>query len=652
MRRKNNAVVLALFMSVLMIVPICGVALNVKENVWVSPLVISGTGFDIDVEKKVWDGCNWVEEVYAGFCTIVRFNITVHNSGTCNLSNVTVVDTLPDSLAYADNATVNGVPEEPLVNGSNLTWFFTGDLEPSCRIYIEFDAHVIVDEPGSVDVNWAEATGVAPDAETVSDRDSAKVIVPGMLCEKKVWDPSEGEWVEEFVALKGQIVKFKITVRYYGGFYLYNIKVKDTLPCNLKYADGANPSETYVSADGKLVWWNLTRVLSDGESVAITFLATVVDYGGGVNVANVTADECSGETWYGEDTATVITEEGMTIEKKVLDNGEWREETTAAVGETVRFRITIYYYGRWTLYNIKVRDELPKGLEYAGGATHVETGVSGDKRTVWWNLTVELSDGESTSVEFDALITGDVCGILINVANVTANECSGLIIYGKDNASVNAVCPLVADAGGPYFGNIDGVIKLEGDATGGAPPYTYAWDLDNDGTFDDASGKTPTVDVNDFWSKPGDYTIWLKVTDKDANEDTDYATVTIGGNNPPNKPDKPSGPTQGRAGTSYSYTTSTTDPDGDQVYYKWDWGDGTFSEWIGPLDSGETVTASHIWATMGTYRVRVKAKDVYDQESDWAELEVTMPKTCFAIYIFERINMWLIQMLERTGMFI
>ena len=39
-------------------------------------------------------------------------------------------------------------------------------------------------------------------------------------------------------------------------------------------------------------------------------------------------------------------------------------------------------------------------------------------------------------------------------------------------------------------------------------------------------------------------------------------------NEPTEKPSKPSGPTSGKAGTSYSYSSSTTDPDGDQVWYK------------------------------------------------------------------------------------
>jgi len=102
--------------------------------------------------------------------------------------------------------------------------------------------------------------------------------------------------------------------------------------------------------------------------------------------------------------------------------------------------------------------------------------------------------------------------------------------------------------------------------------------------------------------------------------------VTVLGD-PPGKPARPSGPISGEPGIEYNYITWTTDPDGDQVYYKWDWGDGTFSDWLGPFESGEIATANHSWDEKGTYDIRVKAKDEYGLESDWSDpLTVKMPK--------------------------
>ncbi len=97
-------------------------------------------------------------------------------------------------------------------------------------------------------------------------------------------------------------------------------------------------------------------------------------------------------------------------------------------------------------------------------------------------------------------------------------------------------------------------------------------------------------------------------------------------NNPPEKPAKPTGPHSGNPGVQYLYTTSTTDPESDPIYYMWDWGDGNLSNWLGPYDSDETSTASYAWAQKGNYNIKVKAKDIYGAESDWSDpLAVSMP---------------------------
>ena len=57
------------------------------------------------------------------------------------------------------------------------------------------------------------------------------------------------------------------------------------------------------------------------------------------------------------------------------------------------------------------------------------------------------------------------------------------------------------------------------------------------------------------------------------------------------------------------YISTPQEPDGDNVYYYIDWGDGTSSGWIGPYEPGETVCISHVWSDEGTYQIKAKAKD-------------------------------------------
>jgi hypothetical protein len=88
---------------------------------------------------------------------------------------------------------------------------------------------------------------------------------------------------------------------------------------------------------------------------------------------------------------------------------------------------------------------------------------------------------------------------------------------------------------------------------------------------------------------------------------------------PPETPTIPDGPEQLIQNIETTFSSTTTDPEGEDVYYKFDWGDGSFSEWIGPYASGETGEASHIWTELGDYQVRAIAKDIHSVQSNWSE---------------------------------
>jgi hypothetical protein len=106
-------------------------------------------------------------------------------------------------------------------------------------------------------------------------------------------------------------------------------------------------------------------------------------------------------------------------------------------------------------------------------------------------------------------------------------------------------------------------------------------------------------------------------------------------NQRPSKPDTPSGKIRGKTGNEYTYTSRCIEPDGEPLYYIWDWGDYNFTYWIGPSNSGQTAEASNSWGQKGEYAVRVKTKDIYGGESSWSDpLTITMPCSYTPLYHF------------------
>jgi len=102
-----------------------------------------------------------------------------------------------------------------------------------------------------------------------------------------------------------------------------------------------------------------------------------------------------------------------------------------------------------------------------------------------------------------------------------------------------------------------------------------------------------------------------------GNPDLTMGVVTT--SNPPLTPQKPNGPNRGVRDREYAFSTATTDPDGDQIYYMFNWGDENSSDWLGPYTSGLTISSTHYWSELGDYEIKAKAKDINGATSDWSE---------------------------------
>ena len=171
-----------------------------------------------------------------------------------------------------------------------------------------------------------------------------------------------------------------------------------------------------------------------------------------------------------------------------------------------------------------------------------------------------------------------------------------------NNATVSGVVTVRADArDNEEVVKVEFYIDGEMSCSDSASPWEYEWD----------TRPLPDSSV---------HTILAKAYDPSGNMgSSELITVLVRlPNQPPNPPAIPSGPTSGGVGVSYTFSTSTSDPEEDKVAYQFDWGDGSPLSWTSYYPSGDTVSASHSYASEGTYLIKVKAKDTQGGESDWS----------------------------------
>jgi predicted choloylglycine hydrolase len=118
-------------------------------------------------------------------------------------------------------------------------------------------------------------------------------------------------------------------------------------------------------------------------------------------------------------------------------------------------------------------------------------------------------------------------------------------------------------------------------------------------------------------------------------------------NQPPNVPTNLEGQLSGRNGNEYTYSCDLViDPDNtpNEIYYMFDWGDYSNSNWIKPSYGSNKIYASHTWNEQGIYEIKVKSRDIFGLESEWSDsIEVSMPKSKLQI----DFNQWLFRLIQR-----
>lgn len=189
----------------------------------------------------------------------------------------------------------------------------------------------------------------------------------------------------------------------------------------------------------------------------------------------------------------------------------------------------------------------------------------------------------------------------------------------------------LATAGGPYtvFEGL-GVVIDASDSTSSVEGavLSFAWDLNGDGDFSDASGPGQVLSWNTLrllgmGDGPSTHAVYVRVSDQFGGSTIAEATIDVVNVAPIAAI---TGPSSAVRGESRAFTLLAQDPSLDDraagFTFSIDWnGDGTVDELVSGL-SGTTVT--HVFQREGSYDVKVTATDKDGAESSVATMSVTV----------------------------
>jgi len=506
----------------------------------------------------------------------VTWNITVENTGTSTLTNVNITDTNKGDLA------------------TGLT------LNPGQKKYYEYTTN-----PTKNITNTAIVNATDPIGYKITDSDTAKVTVIDT-------DIKITKTANITTGYIGDEVNYTIKVENTGLDPLYDVYTNDTQLDFYKYIDQLNP--------GKNVTYYVTHTLK----------ATPDPY---INTAETEGYDELGKRYNDTDTETVYVKcrPDITVDKKAWDGTKWVDRIRVGENnypEIIRFNITITNTGTCDLVNVTVKDVFGCGLQKASDFTiaPIEP-ISIIRRTYTWFFD-NLYTNENIFIEFNATADKPVT----NTVTVEANSSTTTeTTQDEDTTSIveDNTPPLPQKPEGKTEG-YEGIeyefnftaTDLEGDNVS----YMINWGDGTDSGWTDHFDSGEKITKTHSWSTKGTYDIKLKANDSlGAKSDwSDPLTIEILDDNNPPVPQKPEGKTSGFEDIEYEFNFTATDPEGDDVYYRIDWGDSV-SSWYGPFASGEKKTLSHSWSTADDYDIILIAKDSLNAES-WSQpltIEIT-----------------------------
>lgn len=186
-----------------------------------------------------------------------------------------------------------------------------------------------------------------------------------------------------------------------------------------------------------------------------------------------------------------------------------------------------------------------------------------------------------------------------------------------DEVSVSAANrpPVAAQGASSYaLDEASTSLALKGSGTDAdGDPLTYAWELDGDGDFDDATGATPTLDRArlqqlGLTDGPRSFTARLRVSDGRGGIDTKDAAGSVA-NVAPATPTV-SGPAELDSDSEQTWTLASDDPspqDDDSIVYRIDWdGNGSVDQTV---TGGRDEAVKHTYANDCDCTIRVVAAD-------------------------------------------
>ena len=313
----------------------------------------------------------------------LTYTITVENISTKNATGVTVVDTLPGTVAFisADNG---GVHSNGSITWNNLN--VAGNSSITLTVIAQVNAGLA---NGTVLTNTASI----PNTVTAIDTTTVSSQVPTFTISKT--DNLQ-------TATPGQSLTYLIAIQNTSAFNATNVSVTDTLPSQVLYGSSSDGG----SINGQIVSWTGLSIAA-GQQKTLTVTATVNSSTQNGTVLTNIAQIVNGPS--ATDTTTVQGGQAqLTIAK--TDN-----RTTAKANDVLTYVITLQNSSSTSASSVSVTDTLPADVTFVSATNG---GTANGQSVTWSNLSVNGNSTITLTVQARVRTTAADNTVLTNTVQI------------------------------------------------------------------------------------------------------------------------------------------------------------------------------------------------------------------------------------------
>jgi len=367
----------------------------------------------------------------------VTFTITVNNAGVDPATGVTLLDALPEGLAYVSSQTVIGS-----YNAGTGIWDL-GDLAVGQTATLAITATSTNDTPLSNVVQVQTVDQLDPDStpgnSDAGEDDQVSVEVVGQLI-----DLSLTKTVNDATPNVGDLIQFSLELTNSRATEATDVSVKDPMPAGLTFQSSTATRGSYNGSTGV---WTIGNV-ANGEIPRLTISALVDQIGTLVNTAEVlTADQPDINSTPNNADPSENDQASVSVTPRVADLqlAKTVDDAQPDVGQVVTFTLAVTNQGPDAATGVSISDQLPEGLIHV---VHQASRGSFDSQTGIWEVG-HLESNETVTLQLGAQV--QTIGVKVNSAEVSAsdqadpNSTPANNIPGEDDQDSVSIQPTIID---------------------------------------------------------------------------------------------------------------------------------------------------------------------------------------------------------------